>query len=265
MRKLAVGLVVISVLAIGLAAAFLPRIVEFAAIRAIGMAGLGQARLTVSDIDWTSATVTGIEVGAAPPLRIGRLSLAYDIDGLSNRPIEAIDIEGGELTLRVGPDGVEIPALDPLMRAEAGEDGAGWRIEQINISQASLNLQTPWADLGTTVEGGLSLPGPGVFDGVFTFTGEAVGALPDSFPVSGGLGFRITGSDIEFLEADIAADPPPMPQIAVRTLHLRAVVDEQRLTATASAHADEATAELRFQTVMPLGLNVAEVKGHGRL
>ncbi|MCP5368251.1 MAG: YdbH domain-containing protein [Hyphomicrobiales bacterium] len=259
----AVALLVVLAAAAAAALLFLPRIVETAALWGLDAAGLDGA-LAVEAVDSTTLVLRDVRIGGDEPLRARRVTVAYSLAGLARKRIDTVDVEGGSVTASLGPDGLHVPALDPVLGG-GGDGGPGWQVRQVNLDGAGLTLRTPWGGLSSQVDGGVALPAPQVFEGVFTFTGRADGMGRGAFPLAGRLAFRIAGSEVEQLDADIDAQAPPLPGVHARAARLRAAIEGGRLDSALEVQAEEGEARARFEAPMPLGLTPATIRGHGRL
>src|SRR5438445_1147266 len=64
-------------------------------------AGLPQPRFTMEAIGWHRAVITGLHLGDADEIAIGRLVVEYDLSELFGYRVRRVEVSGGHVTARL--------------------------------------------------------------------------------------------------------------------------------------------------------------------
>ncbi|MCB2102596.1 MAG: YdbH domain-containing protein, partial [Rhodobacterales bacterium] len=239
----------------------LPGLARWAALRVLADRGLADADLTIETLSPGELVVTGLRIGAADPLTVGRLALTFGLGDLLDGRLEGLTVDNVRLGLAVAEDGaVTLPALAPLF-TDTGEGGPPPRLAvgQIVLSAVRVEATSPWGDLAADLDGGLVIDTGGESSGALTLGGlanhEALGVVP----LSGRLAFRGALPAIAFLDADLSLPGLPLPHLTTRDLRLTARLADDALAAVLVLDADEA--RLRADLSAPLAALADPVNG----
>jgi len=152
-RLLTVTLVGLGLVAVAAAALWLllPAILAPLAKERLAELGVPDPRLTVRSIGLDRARLVAVAVGRDDELTVQEITISYELAGLVEGRVDGITLHRPRLRASVGPDGLSLGSLDPLL---AGRDTGGVAsLPPIRIEDAEVELATPLGPVALTGAG----------------------------------------------------------------------------------------------------------------
>ncbi|MDJ0948403.1 MAG: YdbH domain-containing protein [Alphaproteobacteria bacterium] len=185
--------------------------------------------LRAEAVGFDRAVLADVRVGRDHTVVADRVEVAYALSELLDGRLRRATVDGLRVQATVGPDGVSLGELDPVLAGGPGDAAAPAALPPLNLRGARVDLATPlgpvavWADAVTAPgeAGGLSVkarlgleaaPGqiPGELDLTYAPDGGIRGrfvAEPSDLAFSPRLSVRGLGGDVEF-SGGAHAQPP---------------------------------------------------------
>lgn len=189
-RLLTVTLAGLGLIAAALAALWLllPILLAPLARERLAELGVPAPRLTVRSVGLDQARLVAVAAGTDDELTVREITISYHPAGLLEGRLERVTLDGARLRASLGPDGLSLGSLDPLLAARG--DGGTPSFPPIRIEDAEIELATPLGLVTLTGAGTVAAAPDGV-------RADLRVAAADRGSAEGDLDLRIAGSSVE--------------------------------------------------------------------